>query len=117
MNVKPFNELTPFGVFVRNLRSNRGESIEGMCEKLNVRRTYLTPLETGVYERVTRVPIYLIARIKQAYNLSPRECIELIEAVKETNDGIQRLSLNDIPIEDKEKILNYAYTLMIEEAD
>lgn len=112
--MKPFNELTPFGQFMHELRDRKGITTNKMCRDLGVTRSYLSLIECGSDERGTSVPTYLLKRIYQVYQLTLEECICLVDSVMETNEDLQRLSLLHLSDKDKEKILSFAYWLMLD---
>lgn len=112
--MKIANKLTLFGEFMHKLRTSRGVSIKEMCSDLDVGRTYLSLLECGFDERSTPVPTYLLKRIHKTYKLTLEECIELVDSVMENNKDLQKLSLIHLSDEDKEKILSFAYWIMLD---
>lgn len=112
--MKQPKQLTPFGVFMHLLRDKRGVSIKEMCSDLDVGRTYLSLLECGSDERGTPVPTYLLKRIHQQYHLTLEESIYLVDFVMKSNKDLERLSLHNLSDKDKEKILSFAYWMMLE---
>jgi transcriptional regulator with XRE-family HTH domain len=107
--MKSLKDITPFGVFTRGLKRREGENSETMAKNLGVTRSFLAQIELGIYP----VPINIIGEINNNYYLSKDERLKLLDSVLKTNKKSQKLTLDKLLEEDKYKILNYAYRLML----
>lgn len=104
-------QVTPFGTFVRHLRKKTGDTVSWMAYKLGTTRTRLTQIELGIGSGM--IPLYIIKRLNDAYNLTPKEKEKLREITKQCSKDSLRLDFSKVPLVDKQKILNYAYSLML----
>lgn len=104
-------EVTPFGHFMRYLRGRTGELGVNMADTLGISREYLVQLELGV--RGCHVPLHVVKKIKQKYYLSSDELKKFKEIIRESNRNMHSLSFSNVSDDDKQKILDYAYNLML----
>lgn len=107
--MKSLNELTPFGVFMRKLRIKERENTLTMANKLGVTRGYLSQVEIGI----SPISLNLLGAIHSSYNLSEDERINLLNATVKSNGDAQRLGMDNIANEEREKILSYSYGVML----
>ena len=105
------HQITPFGVFVRNLRKATGDTVSCMADKLGTTRTRLTQIELGIRSDI--VSLYIIKRLNDAYDLTQKEKEELREIAMHCSKDSMRLDFANVSLEDKQDILNYAYSLML----
>lgn len=103
--------VTPFGEFLRYLRRVNRESTDEMAERLDVGRSYLPQVELAV--RDIHVPLYLVRRIVDVYELTPEELDDFRECILTSNLNIKRMDFANVSDSDKQKIINYAYQLMV----
>ena len=103
--------VTPFGKFMRYLRCKTGETPTKMAENLGISRGYLTVMELGVNNSL--VPLYIIERVNNQYYLSDDEMKTLRDAANCANKNMHALTLSNISDEKKQKILDYAYDLIL----
>ncbi len=104
--------VTEFGKFMRKLRHKNNENTEKMAERLDVTRSYLSQVELAV--RDVHVPLYLVKRINDVYKLTPEELEEFRECILTVNCDRKRMDFGNISDSDRQKILEYAYTLMLD---
>lgn len=104
-------QVTPFGKFMRYLRNKNGETAIQMAERLDIGKSYLYIIELGIRDAI--VPLSLIKNVTDKYKLSNEEIKMLKDSVIKSNSHLKRMDFSNISISDKEKILDYAYDLML----
>lgn len=102
--------ISSFGLFMRKVRDKTGDSLRGCAIKLEISAPFLSAMEVGRRP----IPNHYLDKIKEVYNLSDEEYIELYNAVIETNKRV------DIEIEKMnaaQKEVSMAFARRIESAD
>lgn len=82
---RTYMEYTKFGKFVRKLRIDRCEYLKDMADKLNVKSSFLSMVETGVKS----IPASWPESIISIYSLNEAEQKELNEAVEDSKNSIK----------------------------
>lgn len=77
--------LTNIGRFLRKLRSNQGEILRDMADKLKVTVSFLSAVETGK----KKMPSAWNKKICELYNLEAEEQEEFTKAIAETENSIE----------------------------
>lgn len=99
-----------FGEVMRKVRAKTGDSLRTCSAKLGITPAFLSAMEVGR----KAIPSYYPERIKELYNLSEEDYIELYNAMVETNQHV------DIEIEkmnEAQKEVSMAFARKIENAD
>lgn len=78
-------EYTKFGKFVRKLRIDRGEYLKDMAEKLDVKPSFLSMVETGL----KNVPSSWHEKLITLYSLNASERDELGRSIEESKTSIK----------------------------
>ena len=95
--------LTDFGRFLRKIRTDCGEILKDMAEKLNVSAAYLSAVEMGK----RNIPEQWVNRISELYNLSEEEKNNLNDAADNSAKSIT-LSFDNISDSHKETAILFA---------
>ena len=95
--------LTDFGRFLRKIRSDCGEILRDMAEKLNVSAAYLSAVEMGK----RNIPQQWVNRISELYNLSDEDKIKLNNAADNSAKSIT-LSFENTNSSQKEAAILFA---------
>lgn len=103
-------EGTKFGVFMRKIRSEHGDSLRTMAAKLGVTPAFINSLEIGKKQ----IPLDYVDKIAEIYSLSPAQKRELSDVVYASNEKIV-LSLKDFS--DKQVELSLAFARKIKDND
>jgi len=73
--------MTPFGMFLRTVRLERGLLLKDMADQLDVTSAYLSALEHG---KKGAPGSTFLQRIDQAFELDPKRRAELRDAVRDS---------------------------------
>ena len=76
--------ISKFGTFLRIERIKHNDTLKTLSEKLNISVAYLSAMEVG--RRV--VPIELIEKIRELYNLNDKEYDELYAVTIDSNNKV-----------------------------
>lgn len=102
--------ISSFGIVMRELRKKTGDSLRTCAAKLEITPAFLSSMEVGRKS----IPSYYPEKIKNLYNLTEAEYIELYNAMIETNKHV------DIEIEkmnEAQKEVSMVFARKIENAD
>lgn len=102
--------ISSFGIVMRRIRKYTGESLRSCASKLEITPTFLSAMEVGRKS----IPSYYPLKIKNLYNLSESDYIDLYNATIETNKHV------DIEIEkmtEAQKETTMVFARKIENAD
>ena len=69
-------QISEYGEFLKHLRIDKREMLKNMADKLGIKSSYLSAIESGNRE----IPPALTELICSKYNLSDEECKKLHEA-------------------------------------
>lgn len=76
--------ITKFGIILRKIRTNSGDSLRTCATKLGITAAFLSSMEVGRKS----IPNYYPQKIKKIYNLAEEDYIELYNAMAETNKHV-----------------------------
>ena len=107
---KVIDMISKFGIFIRDFRKRRGESLRAMASRMGISAAFLSSMEVGR----KRIPIEYAKTIKEAYNLSEEEYALLYSAIMETNNKVE-IEINNMSEPQKE--LSMVFARKIESAD
>ena len=82
---RAYMEYTKFGKFVRKLRIDRCEYLKDMADKLGVKPSFLSMVETGNKS----IPVSWYESIVSIYSLNEAEQEELKEAMEDSKNSIK----------------------------
>lgn len=102
--------ISRFGVCVKALREKHHDTLKTLSQKLNISLPYLSAMEVG--RRL--VPIDIIKKIKEIYNLTEKEYDDLFIATMETN---QHVDLELSKMGEAQREVSMAFARKIENAD
>lgn len=102
--------ISAFGIVMRKIRGNTGDSLRTCATKLGITATFLSAMEVGRKS----IPTYYPEKIKELYSLKEEEYIVLYNSMIETNKHV------DIEIEkmnEAQKEVSMVFARKIENAD
>lgn len=76
--------ISKFGIILRKIRTNSGDSLRTCANKLGITAAFLSSIEVGRKS----IPDYYPPKIKEIYNLNTEDYIELYNAMVETNKHV-----------------------------
>lgn len=102
--------ISKFGLYIRQIREQKNDSLRNMADKLNISAAFLSALEVG---RKT-IPLDYVEKIKVIYNLSEKEAIDLENSIHETNE---RVPLELALMNEAQKDVSLLFARKIKNAD
>lgn len=96
-------EYTNFGKFVRKLRIDRCEYLKDMADKLDVKPSFLSMVETGH----KNIPSSWQKNITEMYKLNKKEQEELAKAIEESKNSV-KINLEKAPAIKRQASLVFA---------
>ena len=99
-------QISEYGEFLKNLRIDKREMLKNMEDKLGIKSSYLSAIESGNRE----IPPTLTELICSKYNLSDEECKTLHEAELNKDRKLVQIDMEKINSNRlaKEVVLNFA---------
>lgn len=102
--------ISKFSICLREIREKENESLRKMAVRLGITPAFLSAMEVG---RKT-IPFEYLERIKNIYNLSEEQAIELESSIYETN---KRVNLELEIMNDAQKDVSIMFARKIKNAD
>ena len=102
--------ISKFGLIVRKLRKKNGDTLSTLSKQLDISLPYLSSMEVG--RRI--IPIRVIEKIRDIYQLNEDEYDELYKATLETN---QYVDIELSKMNEAQKEVSIAFARKIEQAD
>ncbi len=102
--------ISKFGLLMREIRSNYGESLRDLANKLGISAAFLSAMEVGK----KKIPADYVERITNIYNLDEEYKARLEDAVSLSN---KRVTLDLTELNKKQTEASLAFARKIKDAD
>ena len=99
-----------FGIEMRKIRANTGESLRTMAERIGVSATFLSAMEVGR----KAISMDYAKKIKEIYNLSEEDYAKIYDSIVETN---QHVDIEISKMNEAQKEVSMVFARRIENAD
>ena len=76
--------ISKFGLYIREVREKENDSLRQMAIKLGISAAFLSAMEVGRKQ----IPLEYVDKIKNIYNLTQEQEIELENSIHETNERV-----------------------------
>ena len=99
-----------FGIEMRKIRANTGESLRTMAERIGISATFLSAMEVGR----KAISIEYAKKIKEIYNLSEEDYVRIYDSIVETNEHVD---IEIAKMNEAQKEVSMVFARKIENAD
>lgn len=76
--------ISKFGLYIRKIREQKNDSLRQMAIKLGISAAFLSAMEVGRKQ----IPLEYVEKIKDIYNLTEEQEVELENSIYETNERV-----------------------------
>lgn len=102
--------ISKFGKCIRSIREKENDSLRQMAIKLGISAAFLSAMEVGRKQ----IPLDYVDRIKDIYELSTEQVIELEDCINETNE---KVSIELSMMNESQKDISSMFARKIKTAD